>query len=88
MQGGCWQLNVSVDHDEAGHHERCACFGAPLLQPYGEALEISLEDYGITSRDQVLLGLDLCGARVWIRLRVLVLIVLISRTIGARYRGR
>ena len=56
-QGGCGQLDVAVDHDEARHLERCACCSASLSQPHGEALIGSFEDYGIPSRDKVL-GID------------------------------
>ena len=56
----CWQLDVVVDYDQAGHLERCACCGAPLPHPYGAALEGSSEDYGIPSRDQVF-RIDFCA---------------------------
>lgn len=33
VQGGCGQLHASIDHDQAGHLQLCACWGAQLLQP-------------------------------------------------------
>ena len=43
---------MAVDHDAAGHLERCACRGAPLSQPFRRALEGSYQDKGIPIRDQ------------------------------------
>ena len=51
---------MAVDHGEDGHLKRCACCGAPLPQPFGEALEDSFEAYSIPSRDQVL-EIDFCA---------------------------
>ena len=60
MQGGCGQLDVDVGHDEAGHLERCACCGTPLLQHYGEAPECSFDDqvYGIDFCAELRIGFD------------------------------
>ena len=60
VQGGCGQSDVPVDDDEAGHLKRFACCGAPLPQPYGEALKGSSEDYGIPTWDQVF-EIDFCA---------------------------
>ena len=60
VQGGCGQLDVAVDHDEAGHLERCACCGAPLPQSYREALASSFEDFGLPLWDRVY-RIDFCA---------------------------
>ena len=47
--GGDWPYREAagaIDHNEAERFERCTCCGAPLPQPYGEALEGNFEDYG------------------------------------------
>lgn len=54
LQGGCGLLDLDVGYDEAGHFECCACFGAPLSQLYGEALEDWYEDDRMPSRNHVL----------------------------------
>ena len=60
VQGGCGLRDVAVDHDAAGHLERCACCRALLSQPHGQALEGSYEDNGIPSRDQGF-RIDVCA---------------------------
>ena len=86
-EGELGQFDVAVDHDEVGHLKRCACCGAPLPQPYGEALVGRVKYCDQPPRDQVY-GIDICaGLGIgFVYVCMVMLITLTSRTIGARYR--
>ena len=51
--GGTGKFDVALNHGEVGHFKRCGCCGAPLPQPYGEALEGGFKESGMPSRDRV-----------------------------------
>ena len=87
MQGGCGQFDVAVAHDETAHVERCACRGAPLSQPHGQALDGSYEDYGILSRVQGF-RIEVCaGLGIGIHC-IVILTTPTSPMIDGQYRGR
>lgn len=59
---------MAGDYDEAGYFDRCACCGAPLIQPDGEGLNGSYGDQCIPSRDQ---GYEIdVYAGFWVYLRI------------------
>ena len=43
-QGGCGQIDLAIEHDEAEHLERCARCGKPLAQPHEQPLAGSYEE--------------------------------------------